>query len=81
MLQGDTWGPLLASVQVDNIAKHVEKANLGIHCKGSLPISLLGLMDDVIGIDAMQPKVIQRAHDKILFLILLHSKVASCRLD
>ena len=50
VLQGDTWGPLLASVQVDNIAKHVEKANLGIHCKGSLPISLLGLMDDVIGI-------------------------------
>ena len=50
VLQGDTWGPLLAAVQVDSIAKDVEKEKLGIQYKGSLHISMLGLIDDLIGI-------------------------------
>ena len=50
VLQGDTWGSILASVQVDSIGKAVEEAQLGYLYKGILPISFLGLVDDVIGV-------------------------------
>ena len=50
VLQGDTWGSILASVQVDSIGKEVEEAGLGYKYKDSLPISLLGLVDDIIGV-------------------------------
>ena len=50
VLQGDTWGSMLASVQADAIAKDVEKAELGYTYKGSMQISMLGLVDDLIGI-------------------------------
>ena len=50
MLQGDTWGSLLASAQVDSIAKDVEEAGLGYLYKDSLSVSLLGLVDDVTGV-------------------------------
>ena len=50
VLQGDTWGSILASVQVDTIGKAVEEAGLGYMYKDSLPISLLGLVDDLIGV-------------------------------
>ena len=50
VLQGDTFGAILASVQVDSIGKAVEEAKLGYKYKESLPISLLALVDDVIGI-------------------------------
>ena len=50
VLQGDTWGSILASVQVDSIGKDVEEAMLGYRYKESLSVSLLALVDDVIGI-------------------------------
>ena len=50
VLQGDTWGSLLASVQVDSIAKEVEKTDYGYKYKDVLPVSILGLVDDLIGI-------------------------------
>ena len=50
VLQGDTWGSILASVQVDAIAKDVEEAGLGYKYKQSLEIGILGLVDDLIGI-------------------------------
>ena len=48
VLQGDTFGSLLASVQVDTIAKDVEQAGIGYNYK--LPINILGLVDDIIGV-------------------------------
>ena len=50
VLQGDTFGSLLASVQVDAIAKEVEKAGIGYNYKEELPINILGLVDDLIGV-------------------------------
>ena len=50
VLQGDTFGSILASVQVDAIAKEVEKSGVGYKYKNTLPITMLGLVDDVIGI-------------------------------
>ena len=50
VLQGDTWGSILASVQVDTIAKDVEEADLGYLYKESLPVSILGLVDDMLGV-------------------------------
>ena len=50
VLQGDTWGSILASVQVDSIAKDVVKAGIGYMYKDNLPISMLGLVDDLIGV-------------------------------
>ena len=50
VLQGDTWGSLLASVQVDSIGKEVEASGLGYQYKDVLPVSLLGLVDDMIGV-------------------------------
>ena len=50
VLQGDTWGSLLASVQVDSIGKEVEKTGYGYRYKDVLPVSLLGLVDDMIGV-------------------------------
>ena len=50
VLQGDTWGSLLASAQVNSIAKDVEEAGLGYLYKDSLSVSLLGLVDDVTGV-------------------------------
>ena len=49
VLQGDTWGSILASVQVDAIAKDVEEAGLGYRYKQSLEIGILGLVDDLEG--------------------------------
>ena len=50
VLQGDTFGSLLASVQVDTIAKDVEEAGVGLKYKNELPINILGLVDDMIGV-------------------------------
>ena len=50
VLQGETWGSLLASVQVDSIAKDIVDADLGYNYKDDLPISILGLVDDLIGV-------------------------------
>ena len=50
VLQGDTWGSLLASAQVDSIGKEVEKTGYGYKYKDILAVSLLGLVDDLIGV-------------------------------
>ena len=50
VLQGDTFGSLLASVQADTIARDVEKADIGYRYKEELPINILGLVDDLIGV-------------------------------
>ena len=50
VLQGDTFGSILASVQVDTIGKDCEESDYGYHYKDSLKVSLLGLVDDMIGV-------------------------------
>ena len=50
VLQGDTFGSILASVQVDSIAKDVEQSGYGYKYKDVLPVSLLALVDDMIGV-------------------------------
>ena len=50
VLQGHTFGSILASVQVDSIGKECMAAGHGIKYKGKLPIAFLGLVDDIIGI-------------------------------
>ena len=59
VLQGDTFGFILASVQVDSIGKEVEEAELGYKYKNSLPVSLLGLVDDIIGVSEAGYKAAQ----------------------
>ena len=56
VLQGDTFGSLLASVQVDTIAKDIEEAGIGYKYKEKLPINILGLVDDMIGISEVGHK-------------------------
>ena len=48
VLQGDTWGSILASVQVDSIGKEVASTNLGYKYMDKLPVTLLGLVDDML---------------------------------
>ena len=50
VLQGDTWGSLLASIQVDNICKDVVNSGYGYKYKDILPVSMLALVDDMVGI-------------------------------
>ena len=50
VFQGNTWGSLLATVQVDNICQEVDKSGLGYRYKNVLSVSMLGLVDDLIGI-------------------------------
>jgi hypothetical protein len=50
VLQGDTWGSLLASVQVDSIGKECQEAGYGFLYMDILPVSILGLVDDMVGV-------------------------------
>ena len=50
VLQGDTFGSILASVQVDSIGKEVEENNFVYKYMDTLPIGMLGLVDDLIGV-------------------------------
>ena len=50
VLQGDTWGSILASVQVDRIGQDCIEEEHGYLYKNSLKIGFLGLVDDIIGI-------------------------------
>ena len=50
VLQGDTWGSLLASVQVDTIGQECEETGLGYLYKGQVMVTMLGLVDDIIGV-------------------------------
>ena len=59
VLQGDTFSSILASVQVDSIGKQIEKSGYGYKYKNKLPIPILGLVDDIIGISAIGIKAQQ----------------------
>ena len=50
VLQGDTFGSILASAQVDSIGKEVEQSGYGYKYKDVLTVSMLGLVDDIIGV-------------------------------
>ena len=50
VLQGDTFGSILASVQVDSIGQECAQSGYGYQYKDSLPVGMLGLVDDTIGI-------------------------------
>ena len=50
VLQGDTWGSLLASVLVDSIGQECAASGYGYQYKNILPIGMLGLVDDIIGV-------------------------------
>ena len=50
VLQGDTWGSILASNQVDSIGKECLEEGFGYRYKDSLSVGFLALVDDIIGI-------------------------------
>ena len=50
VLQGDTFGSILASVQVDSIGKECQETGYGYHYMDSQPVSIMGLVDDMVGI-------------------------------
>jgi hypothetical protein len=50
VLQGDTWGSILASVQVDSIGKECVAEGHSYLYKERLPVGFLGLVDDIIGV-------------------------------
>ena len=50
VLQGDTWGSMLASVQVDSIGKECMEEGHSYLYKGRLPVGFLGMVDDIVGI-------------------------------
>ena len=50
VLQGDTFGSILASVQVDTIGQECMKAGHYYLYKDTLPVGFLGLVDNIVGI-------------------------------
>ena len=50
VLQGDTFGSILASVQVDKIGTDCMDAGHYYLYKNILPVGFLGLVDDIVGI-------------------------------
>ena len=50
--QGDTWAPLMASNQVDSLGTQIleENPNYLYKYTGYVPISVLGMIDDVVGL-------------------------------
>ena len=74
VLQGETWGSIMASVQVDSIGKEMEQSDLGYKYKNILPVTMLGLVDDIIGITNAGYKAQQMN-------VLLNVKTAEKRLQ
>ena len=50
VLQVDTFGSILASVQVDSIGQECMRAGHYYLYKDKLPVGFLGLVDDIVGI-------------------------------
>ena len=50
VLQGDTFGSILASVQVDTIGQECSESGYGYNYMDNLPVGMLGLVDDLIGV-------------------------------
>ena len=74
VLQGDTFGSILASVQVDSIGKEVEEAGIGYRYKDALDVGMLSLVDDIIG-------VTKAGHQAHQMNALLNVKTAEKRLQ
>ena len=74
VLQGDTLGSILASVQVDNICKSVESSGYGYRYKDVLGISVLALVDDMIG-------VTNAGHEAHQMNAVINAKTAEKRLQ
>ena len=51
VLQGDTWGPIMASNQVDTFGKQLieEEPSFIYKYKGNVPVGVLGMIDDLAG--------------------------------
>ena len=56
VLQGDKFGSLMTSVQVDKIGTDCLKTGFHYSYKNSLPIGFLGMVDDIVGISEAGPK-------------------------
>ena len=83
VLQGDTWGSLLASVQVDTIGKACEESGLGYKYKDSVKVSLLGLVENMVGVteagfraQQMNALINVKTIEKGLQLVLLNAKAS-----
>ena len=59
VLQGVTWGSILALVQVDSIGKACMEARYFYNYKDKLPVGFLGLVDDIVGITGVGHKAQQ----------------------
>ena len=59
VLQGDTFGSILAYVQVDTIENECEESDYGFMYKDILQVSMLGLLDDIIGVTEAGYKALQ----------------------
>ena len=61
ILQGDTWGPIMASNQVDGFGKQLieEEPEYIYKYKGHIPIGVLRLVDDLAGISESGMKAVQ----------------------
>ena len=64
VLQGDTFGPPLASVQADHIGRATMEEGYFYKYKDVLPVGVLGLVDDLLGIT----KVGHIAHEMNSFI-------------
>ena len=56
ILQGDIFSSILASIQVDKICKDVATLGHGYLYKDTLPITMLAMVDDMIGVAEVGPK-------------------------
>ena len=61
VLQGDTWGPLMASNQVDKFGKQLleEEPDYLYKYKGYVPLGVLGMIDDLAGVSESGVKAVQ----------------------
>ena len=61
VLQGDTWGPIMASNQVDTFGKQLieEEPEFIYKYKGYIPIGVLGMVDDIAGVSESGSKAVQ----------------------
>ena len=64
VLQGDTFGSILASVQVDSIGKECVAAGHTYLYKDKLSLGFLGLVDDIKGVTEAGVKA-----QKIIFVV------------
>ena len=59
VLQGDTFGSILASVQVEKNGQDCMEAGYFYLFKNVLPVGFLGLVDDIVGITEAGYKALQ----------------------